>query len=129
MESEMTKTDNSSLAPWLFLFLLAAAIVIWKPWGPPILNIVVSDHAKTSHIESVPEIDNCFNGGGPRSLMFKTSYGRWAQYCNDGGPNNFWRIFECQEGERYVVTQFKQGVKRLANYMTNHKMVQGDIPC
>lgn len=92
------------------------------------LHIVFTDHALKSHEAQRTYIDNCYENGdiyGP----FQTSGGRLSEYCNDGGENNYWRIFECVEGEKIVITQFKQGVTRLANYMLNHNMVEAEELC
>lgn len=86
-------------------------------------------HAKTSHDYAIPEIDKCFNGNGTIGPSFMMDNGRYAQYCFNGGKNNFWRIFECKGGDRLVITQFKQNVRRLANYIKNHKMEVTEPSC
>ena len=93
------------------------------------LNIRFTDHARTSHVEQVSTIDKCFNGGGRLSGIFKMNNGRWSEFCDDGSKNNHWRIYECVGDERVVVTQFKQAVRKLKNYIQNHGMVAGEIPC
>lgn len=107
-------------------FIFAVISLVWVMVN---LNISFTRHARTSHPEAVNSIENCFNGGGTLSPTYKLDNGRWGQFCNDGGKNNYWRIFECHKGDTLVITQFKQGVRRLANYIRNHNMVAEEFRC
>ena len=111
--------------PFLCVIFMFIIVGVWKT---SVLSISFTGHAKTSHVEQVNEIDNCFNNGNV-SNTFKMANGRWGQYCENGETSNAWRIYECVKGEKVVVTQFKQRVRKLANYIKNHGMVQETIPC
>ena len=123
----MTEARNVSMFPLLGLIFVLAIVGSWKM---NIFQLSFTKHAKTSHAAHVTKIENCFDAGnGSLSPIFRTSQGRWSQYCFDGSVNQ-WRIYECtEEGERLVITQFRQGVKRLKNYIRNHGMVEASIPC
>ena len=121
------KRNNSSLGPLIGLIFIFVIVGAWKTG---MFNIAFTSHAINSHMSDISQIDNCFKGSGKLSSIFQTSNGRWSQYCNDGGKNNYWRIYDCnQYGERIVVTQFKQGVRKLKNYLFNHQMIEGQMPC
>ena len=124
----MENAKTSSSVPGLVIFVLFLGLLSFV-WSTTVLNITFTDHSRISHPEQVSKIDNCFEGGGVSSSIFRTSGGRFSQFCNDGGQNNYWRIYECDGSERVVVTQFKQGVKRLENYIFNHKMIPEEPPC
>ena len=123
---ENTKTNGFVASLPLFVLFLGLLSLVWMS---QVLNITFTDHSRISHPEQVSKIDNCFEGSGVASPIFKTSNGRFSQFCNDGGQNNYWRIYECEGTERIVVTQFKQGIRRLENYIFNHKMVPEEPPC
>ena len=124
----MENAKTSSSVPGLVIFVLFLGLLSFV-WSTTVLNITFTDHSRISHPEQVSKIDNCFEGGGVSSSIFRTSGGRFSQFCNDGGQNNYWRIYECDGSERVLVTQFTQGVKRLENYIFNHKMIPEEPPC
>ena len=124
----MSETNTNVGFPISLLFLLVFVAILGS-WQSGLLQITFTEHAKTSHPEQASKIDNCFEGGGVPSSIFRTSNGRFSQFCNDGTDNNYWRIYECEGTERVVVTQFKQGVRRLENYIRNHGMVPESPPC
>ena len=131
---ENTKTNSSEVILMIFVLFLGLLSLVWmstieKEVISKISNINFTDHSRISHSEQVSKIDNCFEGGGVPSAIFRTSNGRFSQFCNDGSQNNYWRIYECEGTERIVVTQFKQGIRRLANYILNHEMVPEEPPC
>lgn len=111
------------VVPLLLIFLVGGMIFVT---GLPDDNVVESvapimytDHAQTSHAEQLPDIDNCFKGNGTIGNWLRGANGRYMQVCSDGGPNNYMRVYECQGGELVVITQFKQAIKKLSNYLLN----------
>lgn len=126
----MTKTNTNTGLPISLLFLLVLAATLGS-WQSGLLQMRFTNHSRTSHPEQVSKIDSCFEGAGLPSPIFRMSNGRFSQFCNDGNEqdNNYWRIYECEGTERVVVTQFKQGIRRLENYIRNHGMVPESPPC
>lgn len=129
--TETTYSSDGGLLKVVFALLLTLIVAFGAYEGLQVLEATIfTNHAMTSHAKQVPYIEECFENGdihGP----FTTSNGRMCEYANDGGENNYWRIFECQDGDKVVITQFKQHVNRFANYFANHKMtpVEGDPGC
>lgn len=129
----MGQETEMGLVEWLIILVLLAivAVAVLGVIGPQIMEATIfTDHAMTSHADQIAEIEECFENGeihGP----FDTSYGRMCEYASNGGKNIYWRIFECDGGDKIVITQFKQAANRLINYMFNHGMepVQGDPGC
>ncbi len=95
---------------------------------PIVYNILFTSHAQTSHPKQAARINKCFDGKGTVSPSFFTG-GRWGEYCNDGSEKNYWRIFECVDGERIVITQFMQRAASTQSYMSNHEMTRGSPEC
>ena len=128
---EETYSSEGGFVKVLAAFLCVCVIAFLAYKGLQVLEATIfTDHAMTSHATQIPYIEECFENGeihGP----YTTSNGRLCEYASDGGENNYWRIFECHEGDKVVITQFKQGVNRLVNYMRNHGMqpVEGDPGC
>lgn len=102
---------------------------------------VYTSHAKTSHSSEVSSIENCFNGGGIRSVWFIQKNGRYAQYCKDDSGGAYWRIMECEDTAkgriRKIISQFKQNISgagrdpqdRIDNYKANNGMVEASPSC
>lgn len=95
--------------------------------GLGLVMITFTDHSQVSHAEQVPDITNCFNGSGMKSGWYIGPDGRYAQYCIQG-DNLYWRISECDGANRIVVTQFKQALRKLTNYLTNKRYVESSSP-
>lgn len=121
------KTATLSTIPITIILILAALFFWLVAVAPNVSLITFTHHARTSHAEAFNEINNCFDGGGNLSPWFLMGK-RYAQFCNDGGRNNFWRITTCENGEMLVVTQFKQALRKLGNYLTNKGAVIVDGP-
>ena len=121
---------------FLILCILAFAAMVLAYQGY-LKAVIFTDHAKTSHTSAISEIDKCFGNPLNEIPSLGTIYGpftggdfgRWIEFCSDGGPNNFFRVFECDGEDKIVITQFKQAINRLVNYMTNKNMVLGEALC
>lgn len=123
----MVKTKNSQFRVLIFciLFIVMASVA-----STNVLKAVIfTEHAKTSHPRAISEIINCFDGNGTIFGPFTGDNGRWVEFCNDGGPNNFFRVFQCSGEDKIIITQFKQAINRLTNYMINKNMVPGEAAC
>ena len=108
----------------LVLFAFAALAVVAMPdemaqVQAPVLNMVLTDHAKTSHAAQLSQIDACFMHGKLSPWRYNPSSNRWMQYCEDGTNKNGFRIAECKNGVMYIITQFPQKAKGLARYLSN----------
>ena len=125
----MRETSINTGFPIGLLFLLVFAAILGS-WQSGLLQITFTDHSRASHPEQASKIDSCFEGGGLPSPIFKMSNGRFSQFCNDNNDKTvYWRIYECDGTERIVVTQFKQAIRRIQNYIRNHNMVPESPPC
>ena len=105
---------------WLLVLLVFAFAILALAWS----EVSFTDHAMTSHATQISDINHCFNGGGVRSPWYRIKNGRYAQYCTEyGGKYNYFRIFSCDGADRIVVTQFKQALRKLQNYLRNHEAI------
>ena len=118
-------TTMYSGGPWMIILLLLFFIV-FASLG--VMAVTMSDHAMTSHPTQISHIENCFNGGGNISNWFTGRNGRFLQFCNDGGKNNYFRVSECDGLERVIVTQFKQAIRKLPKYLKNGPYIPTDPP-
>lgn len=126
MGREECISGGSSVSPFFFLIILV--VILTAGWT--VFNATIfTEHARTSHVDDVSDIDQCFSGRGTLSSVFKMTNGRYSQYCNDGGRNNYWRIYECSNNNRIVISQFKQSLRQLKKYITNWGMAAEEIPC
>ena len=97
------------------------------------LPILFTDHAVSSHTEYLNDINNCFDHGDNNAItswLRSNKRGNWIEICNDGGKHNYFRVYDCDDNELRVVTQFPQALRRLGAYLTNNEYVNsGEPPC
>lgn len=115
-----TRTSHVSVFP-LILFILLAAVAAGAFMS--LQKVKFTTHARTSHGEQISEIKRCFDNPKSTIQSYVMSNGRYSQHCSNGGKNGYWRVLECRStGELLVVTQFKQAIRKVTNYITNHGM-------
>lgn len=112
---------NFNLQPF-FIFVLIIAVLICT-------CLVFTEHSETSHAEQISAINSCYNTPTNQfSGWLQGTNGRWLQFCFDGGKYNYFRVYECSNGELVVVTQFKQALRKLSRYLTNGGYLPSDAP-
>lgn len=124
------ETDNKSGGQFgvIAIFFVAFMIVLGVAFMS-LPKIKFTSHAKTSHVEQVKAINNCFNGGGKVSPFYMQQNGRYAQNCVDTSGNAYWRSMECENGKLLVITQFKQDLRAAADVVMQYISSQGfDYP-
>lgn len=117
--------NRRSIRGFVFGILILLVIAVSTPI---VVNILFTSHAETSHPKQAARINKCFDGKGTVSPSFFTE-GRWGEFCNDGSEKNYWRIFQCVDGERVIITQFMQRAASTANYVANKGMTRGAPEC
>ena len=127
--TDVQERPNSLVILLLAVLALAFAMAgISQALGKGLIfEFRLTNHAKTSHVEQVSDIENCFNNGN-KSNWFLQPNGRHAQHCTDDSGYAYWRISSCAGQERVVITQFKQTLKKLTRYIVNQGMVEGEPP-
>jgi hypothetical protein len=134
--------NNSSGSSFPYVVVIIAGFVLCLVLGQSVMAnvmpITFTTHSMESHAYAVSDIDNCFRGNGSKSQFYHDpATDRWLQYCMEnggGGKYNYFRVFECQGGERVVVTQFKQAARKLARYLSGgggngYTPVESSPPC
>ena len=124
MYQDSKKASSMPLIP-IFLIVLVVVVAMGAMMSTPKLKF--TSHSRTSHEEQITRIEDCFKDPDRVSSFFLMGNGRYSQYC-EGENNNHWRIMECENGDLVVVTQFKQALRKLANYITNHQMEPVPVP-
>lgn len=128
MYREMSVEPIRPRIPIFFVFVVILILA-----GFLTASVKYTYHARNSHPEQVSVIERCFNGGGTLSETFIMPNGRYSQYCKEEGSRHvYWRILECRDDGRLVISQFKQAfrnLQRLFNYINNHQMEVSPVPC
>lgn len=65
--------------------------------------IIVTDHARTEHVEDLPRINNCFNNARRTKWYRNVGADAWLEVCTSNRNENFVRVWKCGAKNTYIL--------------------------